>query len=80
MLNLIVKSCIFNGKVVTKVSKRLLIGTLLHDSHTMSIVYERSASYQTVKPSFQSMVLSFQAMIRLFYGVLFCKNKVILLR
>ena len=80
MLNLIAKSCIFNGKVVTKVSKSLLIGTLLHDSRTMSIVYERSASYQTVKPSFQSMVLSFQAMIQSFHGALFCKNVEIQLR
>lgn len=80
MLNLIAKSCRFNGKVVSKVSKCLLIGTLLNDSLTMFRVYERSASYQAVKPSFQSMVLSFQAMIQSFHGVLFCKNKVILLR
>ena len=73
MLNLIVKSCIFKGKVVSKVSKSFLIGTLLHDSHAISIVYERSVSYQTVKPSFQSMLLSFQTMIQSFHGALFYK-------
>ena len=77
---MIAKSCRFNGKVVSRVSKNLLITTFLHGSVTMSIVYERSVSYQIVKSSFQSMGSSFQAMVRLFYGVLFCKNKVILLR